>query len=98
MIVRFMAGQKKKQDKLIAHGLQRTSNALLTLGIIGLFRFFSSFERVQLFGARILFLALAISAIVWAVFLLRYFLRELPMRRAQHSDHRVQDKYLPHHH
>lgn len=80
------------QDKKAKRAL---SYWFLTIGIIGGFLVFFSYENIRLLGSRVMYLILGLTAIVWMYFLIRYIKVTLPAKAAAKLASKEKDKYLP---
>ena len=67
----------------------------LTMGILGMFWFFFTFEEIYLFGARFWFLVWLLICIVWAWWIIRYVKVTIPQLRKAGAAKKDSNKYIP---
>lgn len=94
-IVLKLISKNKKFDEHTKQRLLRLNRMFLTMGLIGLFWLFFSYERAYILGARFLFLFWGIGFLVWLGFILRDFYKKLPKDREGKRNQEVFEKYLP---
>jgi len=95
LIITIVVRKKKKEDPWVARGFQKISSWCLSMGIAGLVIFFFSFERLPFLSMRIWFVAWLIGAIVWAVFIVKYFIKTVPQEKRKIKDKENLQKYIP---
>ena len=92
-ILRIM--RKNKTDKFERELLGRAATIALTLGVLGFFWLFFSFEQVQIFGMRVWFLVWALVLVIWGASLYRYATKRVPQLRLLEQSKAEANKYLP---
>lgn len=95
LIITVVVRKKKKEDPWVAQGFQKISSWCLTMGIAGMAIYFFTHEQVPLLSMRIWFLVWLIGAVVWAVFIIRFFLKKVPQEKAKIKEKEEMKKYLP---
>ncbi len=95
MIITIVVRKKKKEDPWVARGFQKISSWCLSMGIAGLVIFFFAFERLPFLSMRIWFVAWLIGAIVWVVFIVKYFIKTVPQEKRKIKDKENLQKYIP---
>ena len=95
LIITVIVKKKKKEDPWVAKGFQKISSWCLTMGIFGLVIFFFSYERIPLLSMRIWFVVWLIAAIVWLVFIIKFFIKVIPREKAKIKEQEKKKQYLP---
>jgi len=90
-----LLANKRKLDRYAYLVCRKVANALLTTGIVSLVFFFFMFERVRFFGARFWFLFIVIGALAWAVCIVRFAKKEIPVLQMRDEQRKRQGKYFP---
>lgn len=85
----------KNKAGLVARGYQRLAYAFWTIGALGLVYVFFAWQSVALLGARFWLLALGLVFITWLVFIIRYFVKDVPVRRSKIENKKQKEKYIP---
>lgn len=94
LVFRYFARRARKQDKLIAKAWRKAGGAALTMGVLGLLLFFSSFEQVRFFGGRFWYPVWVIGAAVWAYLIVRFVRVEIPKRRGEYAARAQEMRYM----
>lgn len=95
LVINILVRKKKKEDPWVARGFQKISSWCLTLGISGLALLFFSFERLPVLSMRFFFLLWFIGAIVWTVFIIKFFVKKIPAEKKKIQEHQNLKKYIP---
>ena len=95
IIISIVIKKKKEEDPWVAKGFQKVSSWCLTMGVAGLMIFFFSFEQVPILSMRFWFAGWAIWAVIWAVFILKFFIKVIPVEKAMIKEKARLEKYLP---
>jgi len=92
--LRFRAGKRVKDDldRIIKITIIRL---LVTMGLIGVFIYFLSFQKVDVLGARFWYPVWLIVTLVWTFFVLRFIKNDIPKRRVRAKEKMEKEKYLP---
>lgn len=91
----FRIVKKNRQDKFERIALERAMSLSLTIGLLGLFWLFLTFEEISIFGARFWFLLIAALFVFMAVRLYRYVKIQVPQLRLLEQSKAEANKYLP---
>ena len=91
--VRIAVSRAKDRSRLPL--LRRIAKLCIAMGTIGLVLGFFSFENIRLLGARFWYPVWVIGALVWAAFIVKYAMRELPAMNAAAKERQEKEKYLP---
>lgn len=89
------AVSRKKPDKFIRLAYSRMAAMLTTMGLLGGFLYLLSFERIQFFGGRLLYILWLITLIIWMFAILRFVKKDAPRMRKEAHDRKEKRKYLP---
>lgn len=95
LVINVLVRKKKKEDPWVAQGFQKISSWCLSMGISGLALIFFSFERLPVLSMRFLFILWIIGAIVWAVFIIKFFVKKIPAEKRKIKEHQTLKKYIP---
>ncbi len=93
-VLRTLAN-KKGEDVYKRQTLHRVAMLCLTMGIIGLFLAFFSYERVRLLGSRFWFPLWTLATILWALAIAKFAVKKIPAMRAEAVAKIEREKYLP---
>ncbi len=94
VIIRLVAS-RRSDEPLVIKGFQQVGYVLLVMGIVGLFLFFFSYERIQFMSARFWYLLWAAGTIAWLVHIVRYFTHIVPSKLEAKKIKIEQSKYFP---
>lgn len=83
------------QDKWYKEIFRRGGNAGITMGLLGILWLFFRQERVAFLAWRFWLLFWFVGAIYWAVRLVMYSIKRVPVIRAEAEKRSVMKKYLP---
>ncbi len=73
----------------------RVGRFALSIGAVGLLLCFFSYEQIPYVSARYWWLLLAVGGIVWAVFIVKDFLKRYPLEKRALLEKLAKEKYLP---
>lgn len=90
-----MFARNRKEDYLMVKAYRYLGYMFLTMGIVGMFWFFFSFEEIYFFGARFWFLAWLVSVITWVWWIVRYVKVTIPELRQAGAAKKDANKYIP---
>jgi apolipoprotein N-acyltransferase len=94
LVLRALA--KKRSGNLYwSEGGRRFSRLCFVMGLFGLLFLWLTHELIYFFGARFWFALWDIATIVWAVFILKYMMKEIPKRASEFAEKARIEKYLP---
>lgn len=85
----------KTDDRYMREIGERIATMLVTIGIIGALIYFFSYEQIRLFGARFMYLFLAVVFIVWIILLANFAFKIVPAQRAHEALRQEERKYFP---
>jgi len=88
-------GPQRVTDKYAKKIVKKIGAMLVTMGLLGVFLFFLSYEDVQLFGARFLYPIWLLGFLGWGGHLYWFFKKKLPQTRQQQQQLQTQRSYLP---
>jgi len=94
-VVIYVTAQKKKDDKPLVRGLNKLSGLLIWMGLLGLAVIFFRYEHAFFLSRRFWMATWLIGAIVWLVFVVRYFKVAMPKARINQQEQERLKKYLP---
>lgn len=94
-IVGRIVSLQKKDDRYIRDLGQRAGTLLITMGLLGVFFFFFSYERIQLFGSRFWYVFWLIGFVVWAFFLIKFARQTIPQMKERETMRAEKQKYFP---
>ncbi len=86
---------QKSKDRYLKMIGKHLVTFCVTMGIVGTVLFFFSYEGIQLFGARFWYLIFAIGFVLWAIFLTRFVLKDVPAMREKQVTQHAKSKYIP---
>ena len=87
--------KKRFKDSLLRKGFEQIGTALITMGFIGLFIVFCSYERASFLGGKFWYPLWIIGALVWKVYIIHYFYKAVPQKRLLKNSRSVKQEYLP---
>lgn len=87
--------KKRFKDTFLRKGFEQISTALITMGLIGLFLVFCSYERANFLGGRFWYPLWIIGAVVWKIFIIKYFYKDVPKKRIEKNSRVLKQEYLP---
>ena len=90
-----MFARQRKEDYLMVKAYRFAGQLFLTMGILGMFWFFFTYEEIYLFGARFWFLVWLIVSIAWAWWIVRYVKVTIPVLRQSGAAKKDSNKYIP---
>lgn len=94
-IVTKMVAGSRTSDRYLLELTSKVTTYLVSLGLLGVFLAFFSFERIRFFGARFWYPLWLLMAVLWGISLVRYAKREIPARREQSMEQKAKQKYFP---
>ena len=83
-----------KRNFILAKFVEKTASFFLFMAVCFTFIFFFRYEAIPLLGGRFWILIWAITGLVWAIYLLKYYLRVIPEQREKLEAKQQKDKYL----
>lgn len=86
---------KKMKDGIKIKAYRQVSNLGYTIGIIGLAYVFFAWQSVAFLSSRIILIVLAVIAITWAAFILRFLKKKAPQMRKEIEQKRAFERYMP---
>jgi amino acid transporter len=95
LVITVVVKKKKKESPWIAKGFQKISSWCLSMGIAGLIIFFFTYERIPLLSMRFWYIVWLVGAVVWLVFIVRFFMKKIPEEKARIAEQKNKEKYLP---
>lgn len=90
-----LASSKGKHDRFTLRIIQRFSNMFSTMGILGVFLVFLTFEQIPFLGSRGWFLVWIIGFGVWLGFIIHDMVKRVPRERVEESERARRERYLP---
>ena len=87
----FSGGMRDRYNKLLA---RRWMTLGITIGLCGLAWSFLRFEAVQSISAHIVAFIIYAAGLVWAYFIVRFWLKDYRVLRAEHEKEQLRQKYL----
>ena len=90
-------GEKKliaKRSFIKANFLHKTGSFFLTMAVSFTFIFFSRYEAIPVLGGRFWIMIWLLMGITWFLYLLRFYLKELPRQQKELDQKRQLKKYL----
>lgn len=93
VVCRIFIEQRSKDRYLVVAG-RRLISMFVTMGTLGLVLYFFSYENIRLFGARFWYLLWFVGLIVWAVILVRFIIKDIPVLREKHMRVHAKSKYI----
>ena len=90
-------GEKKliaKRNFIKANFLHKTGSYFLTVAVSFTFIFFFRYEAIPVLGGRFWIMIWLIMDVVWFIYLLRYYLKEIPRQQKELDKKRQMKKYL----
>src|SRR5688572_16333325 len=75
--------------------INKISNLAFTVGLFGLSWFGFRYENTPIFAKRMWAGLIALGALVWLVFLLKYWLIDYRREKSEHAAQVMREKYLP---
>ena len=85
----------KTKDALKAKGYKRFFHLFLTTATLGYVYLFFAWQGAVLLSARFWLLILIVVALIWAIFILKYLIKEVPKKRKEINQKRQFEKYIP---
>ncbi len=85
----------KNNKGVIRKTLNKLSNFLLTLSLLGVFYWFMRQQLVPFFSSRFWLLIILLTAITWLVFIVLYFIRRSKEEKINLERTALYGKYLP---
>lgn len=100
LVAMFVAGvalmrRSRQMEKHRLRGYQKFASWFITWAVLGLAWLFFTYEQINFFGARFWALAGFLSALVWFVFIIRYWKKVMPALELLRSERAEFEKYLP---
>ena len=74
---------------------KRLAVLLFTMGFLGIVLYFFSYEQIRFFGGRFWYPLWGIGTVVWAAFLIKFFVKDIPRIRDQQAKEHAKMKYFP---
>ena len=91
----FYRKKVKNLDKMYKDIYTRSTNALLTMGFLGLLWLFFSYETIPFFSGRYFFIVWFLGCISWAYLIYNYAVYEVPKRIQKRDNQLRMRKYMP---
>lgn len=85
---------RKSRDNPLRFGLNRLFHLFLTMGILVSLWAGLRYENIPWLSAHFVVLLLAIIGLIWAGYIVKYFLREFPYQKKVWEEQKVKEKYL----
>lgn len=85
----------KSKDRYLKLIGKRLVTFCVTMGIMGVFLFFFSYEGIQFFGARFWYLLWFIGFVLWAVAIVKFVIKDVPALREKNVLQHAKSKYIP---
>ncbi len=93
-VSRIMA-KNKKDDRFMVRAYKYVGQMFMTMGILGLFWFFFSYEQIYFFGARFWFLVWLLGLIAWIAWIVWYVKVKIPELKDKGVAKVETNKYIP---
>jgi len=93
IVVRIYASRATDRSRLPL--LRRVAKLCVSMGALGLILGFFSFENIRLLGARFWYPIWLLGTVIWAAFLVKFAVKELPAMRAADLEKQEKEKYIP---
>lgn len=90
-----MRRASQNENRHRARGEQKLGGWFITWAIIGLIWAFMAYERINFFGAWFWALVMIALALVWLVFIMRYWKKVVPSMETLRRERDEFEKYLP---
>ena len=90
-----IAGPVRTKDKQAKKAIKQISAMLITMGLLGVFLFFLSYEGARLFGARFWYPLWFVGFIAWGVYLYWFFKKKVPAMQKHYDRLKEHRAYLP---
>jgi Ca2+/Na+ antiporter len=90
-----IVARNRKEDYLMVKAYRHMGQMFLTMGVIGMFWFFFTFEQIYLFGARFWFLVWLVCVALWVAWIVRYVKVTIPQLRQAGTAKKDSNKYIP---
>ena len=94
-IVLFVLSNKKGLESYVKRLLAKIASLLGWMGAVALILFFFRYEAVPFLSRRFWYGLWCVGIIIWIVFILRYWLKEVPRQRQERIAKERLKKYLP---
>lgn len=94
-VVLAILSQKEKFEQYVRQLFGKIALLLGWLGVLALLLSFFRYEATPFLARRFWFGLWGVGVIVWAIFILRYWLREVPRKRRERAEKERLRKYLP---
>lgn len=94
-VVLAILSQKEKFEQYVRRLFGKIASLLGWLGALAMLLSFFRYEATPFLARRFWFGLWCVGVIVWAVFILRYWLKEVPRKRREQAARERLKKYLP---
>ena len=94
-IIAGVMSQHRVEDRYQKILFNKVATMLITMGLLGVGLFFFSYEHVFFLGARFWYPVWLLGAIVWIVFIIRFFRKRIPVMVKRDLSRKEEKKYLP---
>jgi uncharacterized membrane protein HdeD (DUF308 family) len=86
---------RRSRNGLMIKGYRKVTAFGWTMGIFAFLYAFFAYEGAIVLSGRFMILAWLIVAAIWKMYIIRYFWREVPSRRAELDQRKKYSKYIP---
>jgi len=90
-----IVAKNKKDDRFMVRAYKYVGQMFMTMGILGLFWFFFSYEQIYFFGARFWFLVWLLGLIAWIAWIIWYVKIKIPELKDKGVAKVETNKYIP---
>ena len=94
-IVSRVVASNRNEDQYVQQIGRKTGSLLITMGLLGVLLFFFGYERIDFFGGKFWYPVWLLCSVVWAAFILRFVMRDVPHLRQRDVFRKARSKYLP---
>ncbi len=95
VILRVLVYKKIKTDPYVNRLYRKISNLLFTLSGAGFIFWFSGYQGAFILGMRFWYLILKLIALVWIGLIIRYWVKEVPLKKSERKRKQEFERYLP---
>lgn len=95
LVFAFLISKKRKLDKINQKLYSKISNWGLWSGVIGLFISFLRYQRAPYIGMRFWTIAWLLFNFIWFLFILKFYLKDIPKLKKELKEKQEFEKYLP---
>lgn len=90
-----MVARRKIDDRLLIKAYKKIASMFYTMGWLGLFILFFSYQEIYFFGARFWYLVWLAGFIYWTYTIIQYIKVQIPQIREEQMNRSEINKYLP---